>query len=372
MGGYDGQTLAGVISTSTHGSGLRFGPLPDLVCAIDVIAGGDPEPRKLRIEPGDGPTEPGTSKDRLDGFELVQDDGLFYAATVGMGCLGVIYALTIRVRDAFALTEVRTVSTWEAVRDQLPDGPELRGSEHWELFVNPYPGKDGTHKCVITKRTPPQPGDDPDFAGRHRPWLNEVLSALPITHGVMNLVLDLDPDGTPAAMDHALDSMADAEFTGRSFKVLNIGGANRLPAYSSEIGIELAGDKPQRAVERIFEIAAQHARLGDVHHTSPFSLRFVKGSPSFLSMMEGRDTMMIELIQQTDTEGGFELLEAHENALYALGGRPHWGQVNHLTEPMVRALYTKFDNWLAARDHLDPRGVFNAPFTKRVGISTLS
>ena len=31
MGGYDAQTIAGVVSTSTHGSGLRFGPFPDAV-----------------------------------------------------------------------------------------------------------------------------------------------------------------------------------------------------------------------------------------------------------------------------------------------------------------------------------------------------
>ena len=38
MGGYDGQTLAGVISTATHGSGLRFGPIADDVRSLDVVA----------------------------------------------------------------------------------------------------------------------------------------------------------------------------------------------------------------------------------------------------------------------------------------------------------------------------------------------
>ena len=40
-------------------------------------------------------------------------------------------------------------------------------------------------------------------------------------------------------------------------------------------------------------------------------------------MMHGGDTMMIELIQLTRTEGGFELLAAYEEALYDLRGRPH-------------------------------------------------
>ena len=91
-----------------------------------------------------------------------------------------------------------------------------------------------------------------------------------------------------------------------------------------------------------------------------------------MSMMHGCDTMMIELIQLTRIEGGYELLAAYEEALYALGGRPHWGQVNTLTgsHDLVRSMYPRYDDWLQVRRELDPDGVFDSPFTKRVGIST--
>ena len=92
------------------------------------------------------------------------------------------------------------------------------------------------------------------------------------------------------------------------------------------------------------------------------------GSSAYLSMMHGGDTMTIELILMTETEGGFELLAAHEQALYALGGRPHWGQVNWLTDETVRALYPRYDDWDAVRARFDPEGRFDAPFTRRVGI----
>ena len=36
MGGYDHQTVAGVISTSTHGSGIGFGPLNDVVRSLST------------------------------------------------------------------------------------------------------------------------------------------------------------------------------------------------------------------------------------------------------------------------------------------------------------------------------------------------
>ncbi len=42
MGGYDEQTIAGVVSTSTHGSGLNWGPFPDFVRSLElVVAGGE-------------------------------------------------------------------------------------------------------------------------------------------------------------------------------------------------------------------------------------------------------------------------------------------------------------------------------------------
>ncbi|HWT25096.1 MAG TPA: D-arabinono-1,4-lactone oxidase [Solirubrobacteraceae bacterium] len=366
MGGYDGQTIAGVVSTSTHGSGLRFGPLCDLVRSLDLVTGTG---RRVRLEPRDGPTAPTPGGRTSDGWELVHDDDLFAAALVGMGCMGVAYAVTLEVRDRFALTESRTLTTWEEVRGDLLDGaPALRDRDHWELLLSPY-APDGVHRCVVTSRVPAEPGYEPEGADRRRPWVTELLAQLPITHGVMDLVLDFDPDGTPEAMDQALEGIADREYTDRSYRVFNIGAANLMPAYSSEIGIALEGDLPVRAVERVFEVAERYARVGDIYATAPFSLRFVKASPALLSMMHGRDTMMIELIMQTDTEGGFELLAAYERALHELGGRPHWGQVNDLTERALGELYPALPTWRAARRELDPDGVFDAPFTTRTGLS---
>jgi len=40
MGGYDGQTFAGVMSTATHGTGVSYGPLASFARSIDLIASG--------------------------------------------------------------------------------------------------------------------------------------------------------------------------------------------------------------------------------------------------------------------------------------------------------------------------------------------
>jgi D-arabinono-1,4-lactone oxidase len=155
-----------------------------------------------------------------------------------------------------------------------------------------------------------------------------------------------------------------------SYRVLNIGAANVLPAFSSEIAVPMDG-RHLEAVEAIIEVAAAHRRLGEVYQSSPISLRFVKRSPAWMSMMSGSDTMMIELIQLSGIDGGYELLDAYEKRLYALGGRPHWGQVNTLagTDGFIASMYPRYPRWLEVRRRLDPQGVFDSPFTKRVGIT---
>jgi L-gulono-1,4-lactone dehydrogenase len=354
IGGYDAQTLAGVMSTSTHGSGIEFGPIADAVRSIDLVASGG---RLIRIEREDGPT------DAFDG-ELRKDDDVFNAVVVGMGCMGVIYSAAIAVEPEYWLTEVRELSTWAQVRERIPEA--LQANRHYEVYLNLY----GEHRCIACRRNRTtdhrrkRPGDR-----LRRHWWIELASRSKVIPFLGNIVLDALPDSAPGRTDQLLGFLADNEYTGPSYKVLNIGAANLLPAYSSELAVPI--ERHAEAVDRLIAVAARHRDLGRVYHSGLVSLRFVKASPAYMSMMHGRDTMMIELIQANDTEGGYELLGAYEEALYDIGGRPHWGQVNTLTgsHDTLRRMYPEFDRWLAVHDELNASGVFDSPFSKRVGIS---
>lgn len=368
MGGYDGQTIAGVISTSTHGSGLGFGPIADDVRSLDIVASGG---ALYRIEPDDGVTDPAAYAQHRAEWTLLQDDVAFNAARVGIGCLGVIYAVTLRVRPRFYLREARSMSTWNEVRAQLQGGALLGDNDHCEIYFNPYE-RDGAHRCLITTRnevTREQYDSDPH---RARHLLAELLSSLPLTPRIINLIQGLWPSISPSMIDRALKTLALRDYTNVSYRVFNVGAVNDLPAYSAEIGVPV--DRRElhiQAVERIFEVAARHRELGNTFHSSPISLRFVHASDALMSMMHGRDTMMIELIMLTHTEGGFELLADYEEALYALGGRPHWGQVNTLTgsKGLIDSMYPRFADWLSLHRRLNASGVFDSPFSKRLGIS---
>ncbi len=362
MGGYDAQTIAGVISTSTHGSGLAFGPFPDAVRSLElVVAAG----RALRVEPADGPTDPGAFDD--EGMELVQDDGQFAAAICGLGTLGLLYRVMIDVREKFWLKEVRTLDTWEKVRSTLtPDG--VLGEEgHYELFVNPYAGDDDEHRVLVTMRTDTEePGDEPqDKLERH--FLTELESSWHFTGVLLRFLARHFPSLMAKRFDSVLEEMCDDNYTNVSYKVFNIGEANALPADSMELGVAVDG-RHLEAVDKILVIAAERAKEG-IYHTSPFSLRFVAPSAAYASMMYAQPTMMIELIMVTGSRGGNSLLVGYEDALAGLDVRPHWGQINAIEPEQPPRLYPMWERWMAVEREYNASGVFDSPFTERVGVS---
>lgn len=367
MGGYDAQTLTGVVSTSTHGSGLAYGPFPDLVRSLDVVVSGG---EVLRLEPADGPTLANPGPLGGDGgapIQLVQDDTLFHAAICGLGTLGLVHSMLIEVRERFWLNEVRTLSTWEEVRETLTPAGVLAGPDHYELFVNPYPEGGGKHRVLVTRRSEcPEPAEGTPQDKLERHFLTELESSLPLTGTLVRFLARHFPHLMTKRFDSVLKGMEDDGFADRSYKVFNIGEANHLPAYSMELGIAVDG-RHVEAVDRLLEIAAVRAKEG-VFHSSPFSLRFTGPSSAYASMMHGQPTMMIELIMVTESRGGYTLLEGYEHRLEDLGARPHWGQYNTLTPERVAQLYPAWDKWLAAESELNSSGVFDSPFTERVGI----
>lgn len=361
MGGYDAQTISGVVATSTHGSGLAFGPFPDLVRSLDLVVSGG---KAIRLEPADGPTDSAAFNDSR--LELVKDDEKFNAALCGIGTLGLIHSMLLEVREKFWLNEVRTLSTWEAVREHLTAEGELGGGDHYELFLNPYPEEGGQHRVLVTRRSDcPEPDDLPQDKLERHPLI-ELESSLRITGSIVRFLARKLPRLMTKRFDSVLADMCDDGYANVSYKVFNIGEANRLPAYSMELGIAVDG-RHIEAVDRILEIARFRAAEG-IYHSSPISLRFVAPSKAYASMMHGQPTMMIELIMVTRSRGGFTLLEGYESRLADLGARPHWGHYNTLTAERLSRLYPEWDKWLAVEGEFNASGVFDSTFTRRIGI----
>ncbi len=367
MGGYDAQTIIGATSTSTHGSGISLGPLSDSIVSLVLVSDGG---LVYRIESGDGMTDPDAYKARYPNNVLVQDDDWFNTVIVSMGCTGVVYSVIIRVMPKYWLKEVRTISTWSVEKERLRDGRVLQENRHYEVYVNPY-RVDGENQCLITTRNiVAEPGDLP-FDKEHRNILTSMLAAVPGIEYLFDFVFDTFPELTPQILNASLRGLADDSYINVSYKVLNIGTANDISAYSAEVGFPIAADRHLAAADRILAEAEKSRELGNVYHTSPISLRFVKQSRAFLSMQTAYDTCMIEMPMIIGTQSGFETLSALENILLQYSGRPHWGQLNWLTgsHDLLQSMYPAYNTWLRVYRQLNAKGTFDNQFSDRVGFS---
>jgi hypothetical protein len=368
MGGYDAQSIAGVVSTSTHGSGIDFGAFPDVVRSVDLVVSGG---AVVRVEPQDGITDPEAFAARYDDpWTLVQDDEVFAAAVCGMGCMGIIDSLVLEVRARFWLREKRVIRTWEEVRHDLAGGV-LNRHDHYELFLNPYARKDGKHELLVTTRDEvPEPISGSPGDGERHPLI-EMQASIPLVWVALRLAARFAPSLLRTQFGRTLRRMEDENYTQVSYRVFNIGSANRLPALSMELAVPAEDDVHLLTVDRILEVADECAKTRRLFHTSPIALRFVAPSAAYASMMHGRPTMMIELILVSETRKGTVLLAEYERRLADFDARPHWGQYNTLglDGRTPEALYPRWRRWHEVEQRFNASGVFDSAFTDRIGIS---
>ena len=183
-GASNGQTLAGAISTGTHGAALEVGAMQDYVCGIHLI----PDARRsVWLERASRPVTTAAFAAAL-GAELRRDDGLFEAALVSFGSFGIIHGLLIETEPVYLLEAYRrrlrlTEPLWQAISELNFNVPQLphpgERPYHWQVVFNPHDVAGGVYVTIMYKRpyrpdyTPPplppegfRPGDDaPAFVG---------------------------------------------------------------------------------------------------------------------------------------------------------------------------------------------------------------
>jgi len=414
MGGYDGQTIIGATSTSTHGSGITLGPFPDMVRSLvlattgtwdgKTFGGKDPQTgvALYRIEPADGITDPKKYSDPV--IQLIQDDGCFRAVICSMGCFGVIYSVVFEVMQMYWLEENRTLTTLRDVIERLRPNPQnpdhlpdaLINIRNFEVIVHPYPMKDGDvvemdpaepaetyypyFQCLITARNiVPRPDSIFGRSG-HRNIIAQFLSQFDFTFDVLVAVFNRFPTIIPEAISLSMPGLVDTNYIDRSFDIYDL-GLNQNAGFATEIAFALqdsAGNYTethfQQAVDRIHRIAQRARVQGEQYQTSPFALRFVKSSQAQLSMMQGMNTCMIEMDMVTGTYGGPEVMQRYQESMYELGGRPHWGlEFDHLTgsNNLIGKMYPQLQSWLDVFSQFNRKGTFNSSFTDRVGFTNI-
>jgi L-gulono-1,4-lactone dehydrogenase len=388
LGGYDGQTIVGAASTGTHGSGLRFGPITSQIVSWQVVVAGG---RLLQIEPEGGITEPSAFSGRLEensdiAVELRQDNDLFNAMAVNLGCLGIVYAVVLRAVPLFWIRETRKMVDWEdlvapsgflltLIADEgasLPD--DLR---HYEVYFNPY-AANGRHRTLLTERrivtrSPPAPLSQ--VRGTPASAWDAAFAVTGSDWNVLRLMQGLfDEASAGKLITNSLTHMVDPDYRQVSYRVFNLGDLNSARVYGVELAFPLRDTV--RVVTRVFQIAEWLARRAPSQrciHPAPITLRFVKASDAFLAPQQGSATTMMEIGVPVGGNGAEDLLKTYEEALVReLKVRPHWGldlRYLHGADAVKRIWPDTWKAWLRIRAGLNSSHVFDGGITDRLGIS---
>lgn len=322
QGDVDPQTIAGAISTATHGTGAGFGNLSSQVAGLRLV-GADGQVHDLR-----------------DGHEL-------RAARVGLGALGAITAVTLRCVSAF---NIRRVDDPVPLDDLLPRIDEhVDANDHFEFFVLPYTRTALTLSSERTQRAARPPG--PLAA-----WVRDVLLENAVLGAGCRLGRRL-PSLVPAINRTFARLMSRAEHVDASHRVY----ANRRLVRFTEMEYALPREHTAQALERVLALVEQRR----LPVGFPVEVRTSAPDDALLSTAHGRPSGYIAVHQYRgmEFEGYFRAVEA---IMDEYGGRPHWGKRHYQTAATLRERYPEWQTFAQVRDRFDPERKFENDYLRRV------
>jgi L-gulonolactone oxidase len=325
LGDIDRQTVAGAISTGTHGTGAKLRNISSQVVAMELVLA-DGSARELTAE---------------------DDPELLRAARVSIGALGAICSVTLRCVPAFTLHRVDKPIPREEVLDGFQERADAH--EHFELFTFPY----ADSALVLERNTtagPPRP------RGRAGAFLNDIV----LENWALEAVSAAGkafPRAIPSLSRFAARLASGSTSTDRSDRIF----ANERRVRFTEMEYGVPREHGPEAARRVIEwIRSNHYPV-----FFPIEMRVTAGDDALLSPSHERDTAYIAVHQYRGMEWRpyFEAVEAIMNDY---GGRPHWGKRHFQTAATLAERYPRWGDFQAAREQLDPSHAFTNEYAERV------
>jgi L-gulonolactone oxidase len=320
LGDIDEQSIAGAISTATHGTGIA---LPNLSAQV----------RALRLVTAAGEV-----------LELDGGDDLL-AARVAIGALGVITEVTLQTVPAFTLRGVDAPATLAEVLDGLD--ARVGGHRHFEFFVFPHADSALTRTNDAVDE-PPRPRPKP------RAYVDDVL----LTNRAFQLACVIGrtvPRAIPSLNRLVTRVSGTSTRVDRSDRIF---ASPRLVRFTE---MEYALPRPVAAdAVRAIKATAERYAIN-----FPIEVRFVAADDALLSPAHDRETayVAVHAFKGMEWEPYFRAVEAIADEH---GGRPHWGKRHFQTAATLAPRYPGWERFAAVRTRLDPDGVFSNAYTDRV------
>ena len=299
-------SVAGAVSTATHGSGDRVGNLASAVAGLEIV----------------------TSDGQL--VTTARGDPDFDGLVVGLGAVGAITRVKLDVEPAYEVSQrVFEGLAWDDLLEHFDAitaaGYSVSVFTRWRETVD---------QVWVKSRAGEQSQDTPDA-------LCGARTATQHRHPI----LGLDPvNCTPQ---------------------LGMWGpwAERLPhfrmGFTPSAGEELQSEYlvPRRhgpdAVEAVLGISA-----GIRRHVQVSEIRTIAADRLWMSPQYGQDTVAIHFTWHPDPDGVAPALARLEDTLAPFEARPHWGKLFLAGAAAIGPLYDRLADFRVLLDRLDPRGAF--------------
>jgi FAD-linked oxidoreductase len=326
MGDIDRQTVAGAIATGTHGTGGRLSSLSAQVAGVEIVTGDG----ALRQVGPDG-----------------REPDLFRAAQLGLGAVGIVTAVTMRVEPAFALQAVETSMRWEEVVDGFDE--LVAANQHFEAYWFPHTDR------MLTKRNNPVSG-----VLRPLPRTRALLEDEVLENGafeVVNRVGNLVPAAIPPMNRLAARTLSDRTYSDASHRVF----ASRRRVRFREMEHALPREAGMPALAELRRLIDRSGwRIG-----FPVEIRYTPRDDVWLSPSYGRESVWLAVHVNARTDHT-RYFAGVEQMLRTYDARPHWGKLHTRTAADLSPAYPCFADFLAVRDRVDPDRLFSNAYLDRV------
>lgn len=326
LGDINVQSIAGAISTGTHGTGIAFGIVSSQIIEIVLVTG-----------TGDVVT-----------ISETENSEVFKASLVSLGCLGIVVKVKLKIIKS-PVYQFRSYkmdyATLELQLDQL-----IASNRHFEFYLFPYSDLVQIKTMNITEERPQKT----------------------FFYQLKNLVLENYLFFFVSECCR-LFPKSSKFFSRLSAKGV---GSSTISAYSYQL---FATPRLVRFREMEYSIPLPYlkAALREVRATIeknqfavhfPIECRMVKADDLWLSPSYERDSAFLafHMYKGMLYESYFQNME---NIMRKYEGRPHWGKIHYVSHKELLSLYPKLSEFLTIREQLDPNGLFlNEYVAKLLGI----
>ncbi|KAG0342472.1 hypothetical protein BG004_005672 [Podila humilis] len=364
LGSISEQSVAGAISTATHGTGAEYSSLCAAVLDMTMIT---------------------AHGERLYCSKTVQPD-IFHAAVCSLGSMGIITTMTLQCEPAFKLENKQEPAKLQNVLDNLDS--IIHSAEHVRLWW--YPHTDNVVIWRANRTTKEISVPAPSWRSSH--WFNfHVYQALlNITRYIPRLIPALSRFMFWATQSKPMERV-DTSVNVFNFDCL-------FPQYVNEWSIPWSNTATAlRALESFIETGSvpEELALKDKEEeevasslswapvstssssssssasasvsTSPLKvhfpveIRFVKRDNVWLSPAYGVDSCYIGIIMYRPYGKPVpykRFWAGYEQIMSSLSGRPHWAKAHSMTYESLEAAYPKMSQFTEIRKELDPEGMF--------------